>query len=379
MTLAAIYGLTGMAAATDGSAIEGVRLAVDEANANGGVLGRPVQMLLLDHHSTPLGAHTAAQEAIKAKAVGIIGSNWSTPSIAIGKVAQQNKTPMIATIATHPEVTRSGDYVFRICFNDELQGRALAMFARQDLNVQSAGILVDVASDYSMNLSEIFHAHFERLGGRVLAKIHYKHSQGDFSQPVRRARALNAQLLLIAGHDESGLIALQLQEAGEKAFLIGGDGWSMDSFAVKGGRFLDRGYYMTHWFPGVQSAPSQKFMRHYGIAYIADSAMVLAYDATKLMVDAILRAGSLKGAQIRAALAATQGFEGVTGNISFDDNGDPHKNVVIMKIDHGTRKYLKTWHHGLDLKNRTPRPVQKRPDASEPLPAVSPSTPDIHR
>jgi branched-chain amino acid transport system substrate-binding protein len=166
--IAAIYALTGAAAEGNALTLQGIRYAVDEINKHGGILKRDVKLLVFDNKSTPIGSTVAAKQAVAAGVVGIVGSDWSSHSIAVAKVAQNNKIPMISSLSTNPEVTKIGDYIFRICLTDDFQGQIIAKFARQDLNAATAVIFVDVTSDYSLKLSEIFKKKFEELGGKIL-------------------------------------------------------------------------------------------------------------------------------------------------------------------------------------------------------------------
>ena len=340
--IAAIYALTGEAAEANAPSVQGVRIGVDEINEHGGILGMKVDLKMLDNQSTPIGSHLAAQRAADSGAVAIIGAAWSSHSLPMAEVAQIRGIPMISSFSTHPQVTKTGNYVFRVCFTDDFQGAALARFAREDLKAATASIFVNLTSEYSIGLSQIFQKHFEQLGGKVVYVAEYKSKQKDFDQQIQGARKAQADLLFLSGHDESGLLAKQAQEKGVQSIAIGGDGWAEPSFMAKGGDQLKRAYYCSHWSEAIDSKPSRHFVARYKDLPNFGAGMALAYDAVMVLGEAIRRAGSPERSKIRNALAETHNFEGVTGLISFDGQGDPVKSVVIMEIREGKPVYLKT-------------------------------------
>ena len=341
--IAAIYALTGPAAEANAYALRGVGYAVDEVNKQDGVSGKKINLFMLDNQSTPIGSTLAAKQAAAAKVVAIVGPDWSSHSLAVARVAQDAGIPMISSLSTNPDVTKIGDYIFRICFTDDFQGKVIARFARYDLKASTAVIFVDVTSDYSLKLSEIFRQDFEQLGGRVLLELEYKLKQLQFGEEIEKAAKAAADLIFIPGHDESGLIAKKLQDAGTSSIFMGGDGWSTAVFLKKGGSELKRGYYSTHWSAHLDTEQSRAFVKKYKIdSKDPDDNVALGYDAMMLLADAIKRAGAVERKRIRDAIANTQSFKGVTGAIRFNENGDPIKSAVLMEIMNGQPHYLKT-------------------------------------
>lgn len=340
--IAAIYALTGVASGQDAFSLQGVRYAIDELNRRGGVLGRPVEVLFLDNQSTPIGSYAAAEKARDLGVVAIIGSNWSSHSLAIAQVAQAAGIPMVSSYSTNPAVTRSGDYIFRICYTDDFQGAVLARFAIEDLGGRSAVLFTDISSEYSIGLSQIFRTNFEERGGQVLEEIEYKLKQSDYSAEVQRAVRSGAAVALLSGHHESGRIAKELQQAGFRGIPLGGDGWDAGPFLTNGGGELQLGYFSSHWAEQVETQRSRDFVRTYKPLGLLETGTALAYDATMVVADAIRRAGSVAPAAVRDALAATEEFPGITGLISFDAQGDPLKSVVIMQVRNGEVSYMKT-------------------------------------
>ncbi|MCF8062901.1 MAG: ABC transporter substrate-binding protein [Deltaproteobacteria bacterium] len=345
--IAAIYALSGPAAASNASSLDGTRLAVREVNRSGGVLGRPLLLVEIDNLSTPIGSKVAADEAVRQGVTAILGAAWSSHSLAIARVAQKHAIPMITNMSTHPGITRIGDCVFRVCFTDPFQGRVMARFALEHVGARDALIIKDLSSDYSLGLAREFRRNFEKGGGRVGLELDYKHSQENFHEIALQARQARPGIIFIPGHDESGAIIRETIQSGVSTVFLGGDGWVGDSFLDRGGRFLEKGFYCTHWDEKANTETSRRFVdlargsRGPG-AGLVNASEALAFDSVMLVADALKRAGSTDGEALRRALSDTRAFEGVTGSISFNEHGDPFKRAVIMEVSKGSTRYLET-------------------------------------
>ncbi len=340
--IAAIYSLTGHAANANSSSVLGTRIAVDELNQNGGILGRKINLIVLDNMSTPIGSSMAANQAATAKVKAIIGAAWSSHSLIIAKIAQNNRIPMISNYSTNPKLTQIGEYIFRVCFTDKFQGKVMAEFARSTLKASTAHMFVDLTSEYSLELSKIFKQHFEKSGGIVLQEIEYKLKKQKIKKPVQAAKQESADVILLSGHDESGRIAKKLQDAGVEAVVLGGDGWADKSFFDFGGSELKLGYYCSHWSTLSETEISRAFVEKYQNRRSFGVGTALAYDAVKVLALAMETANSTEPERVRQALSELKSFQGVTGSITFDRFGDPVKSAVIMEIRNGQPRYLKT-------------------------------------
>lgn len=339
--IGAIFALSGKAKNSNLPAVLGVQLAVEEINREGGVLGAPLALLLFDNESTPIGSHLAAEKAASAGVTAIIGASWSSHSLAIAKVAQERKIPMISPVSTIPSLTAIGEYIFRVCYTDTLQGVVLAQFAYRELQARSALVFVDISSDFSLNIAQIFETNFTDLGGTVSREIEYKAGQSDYSPQIKQALGENTDIVFLAGYDESGFIAAKFQEAGGKAIPIGSDGWDAESFFTLGGNKIRQGYYINHWSPAHEDPLSQAFMAKYGNQGEIKAPTALAYDAVNILIAAIRLAESSDHAAVRRSLADLRGFKGVTGAIAFDARGDALKNACIIEIRDGLPSHQK--------------------------------------
>lgn len=341
--VAAIFAKTGKAALDNKKTLHGVRFAVEELNQQGGLLGRQIELLEFDNQSTALGSKMAAQKAVKTNVVTVFGSGWSSHSLAMAPILQAAKIPMISPYSTNPQVTLSGEYIFRICYIDPFQGRVMASFAFQDLNAKTAIVLINANSKYSEGLAEYFVHNYNKLGGQILSVENYLDKTVDFTSCLKKIAAFQPEVIFLPGHPkDSGFLIKQVREHGIPTTFIGGDGWSDSMYKIVG-NVIEGNYYSNHWHQNGYGEKNQQFVEKYKKDHKEfDTGNALSYDCVFLFADAVRRAKSLDRIQIRDAIAATENFEGVTGNISFDKNGDPIKPAVILKFDKGTSVYVKT-------------------------------------
>ncbi|HXR52032.1 MAG TPA: ABC transporter substrate-binding protein, partial [Steroidobacteraceae bacterium] len=173
--------LTGKEAAFGQSSHKGTQLAIEELNAAGGLLGKPVRYVYEDNRSTPGESATIAKKLIsRDKIVALLGEVASGRSLEAAPIAQASKVPMISPSSTNPKVTETGDYIFRVCFTDPFQGKLLAEFARRTLKAQKIAIFSDVAAPYSVGLAQFFREPFLAGGGQIVAEQKYTGGDKDF-------------------------------------------------------------------------------------------------------------------------------------------------------------------------------------------------------
>ena len=189
MSLVLILAQSGIAAEDNRPAIQAARLAVDEINASGGLLGQLLKFNIIDNQSTPLGSKAAAQKAVDSGATAVVGALWSSHCLAMAPVLQAAGTPMVTPTASMPAVTLAGNYIFRACFIDSFQGKVMAQFARTDLSAKTAGIFINVNEDYSQELARFFETAFVAAGGTVPWKGNYSGAAVDFTRLLESAAA----------------------------------------------------------------------------------------------------------------------------------------------------------------------------------------------
>ena len=346
LKIAAIFAQSGIAAENNALAINTVELAVDEINRRGGVQGRRLALTIIDNQSTPIGSQAAARRAVAEGVAAVIGPSWSSHCLPAAKVLQKAGIPMITPTGSNPEITRIGDYIFRICFTDEFQGRALARLARNDIAARTAVILVNANEAYSMTLADFFGQHFKQLGGKILWQGVYNAKAADFRDLLDQTRRQEPQVIFVPGYArDSGLIVSQARKVGIQTIFIGGDGWGGEIFDF-GGEALAGCYYTTHWYPMRPNRQSRDLINSYqarfGPPSIWRTIIPLTWDAVWLLAAAAEKAGATDRAALRSALAATEKFEGASGAISFDDQGDPQdKEAFVIRLTATSREFVK--------------------------------------
>jgi len=309
-------------------------------------LGKPIELLEFDNQSTPVGAKLVAQKAVKADVTGVIGALWSSHSLAMAPVLQEAKIPMISPYSTNPKVTLLGNYIFRVCFIDTFQGAVMADFAINSLKAKTSIVLTDTSRDYSMDLAKFFMQTFKQKGGQILWEGDYIDETTNFSPLLEKIKNLQPDVVFIPGYyKDSGFIIKQARKLGLSMTFLGGDGWTDADILYKyGGKAINGNYFVDQWHRDVDSKNSQTFVKQYEQTnkQIIGATVALSYDATMLLADAVRRANSLDTIQIQNALANTKKYQGITGYISFNQNGDPTKSAVILKLDEGKSMYFKT-------------------------------------
>jgi len=335
------YGsLTGAQATFGQSTHNAIMMAMDEINAAGGVNGRKIKVLTEDDQSKSEEASTAVTKLISQNSVlAVLGEVASSNSIAGADVCQANKVPMITPSSTNPQVTKKGDYIFRVCFTDDYQGENIARYAATQLHIKRAAILTDVKNDYSTGLTSTIERVFTSLGGQIVGKSSYSNGDNDFHSQLASIRATNPEAIFVPGYyTDVGQIAIQARELGMKQPLLGGDGWESPKLIEIGGRALDGSMYTNHYFYADETPVVRNFVQRYKDRYgaIPDGMAALGYDAARVLADALKRAKKLDGASIRDAIAATRNFDGVTGTITIGpDRNAVGKKIIIEEVKNG--------------------------------------------
>lgn len=338
--------LTGKEAAFGQSSHNGTVLAFEEINAQGGVLGKPIQLIYEDDQSKAGQAATAVQKLISNdKVVALLGEVASSRSLEAAPICQSSHIPMISPASTNPDVTEKGDYIFRVCFTDSFQGKLLADFALNSLKTKKVALLVDTKSDYSVGLAKNFKETLLANGGEVVSERNYSGGDKDFRAQLTTIKAAKPEAVFVPGYyTDVGLIVRQARQVGLRMPLFGGDGWESPSMAQIAGSAIEGTFFSTHYSAEENRPEVKEFVKKYTEKFgVAPSAMAaLGYDSALIMADAIKRAGSTDPQKIRDAIAATKDFPAVTGKITLDSHRNASKPAVVLKAAEGKFSYLKT-------------------------------------
>jgi branched-chain amino acid transport system substrate-binding protein len=313
-----------------------VNLAVEEINAAGGVLGKQLEIVFVDTASIPEQGANAAERLISRDRVLVgIGAVASSISMQAAPVFQREGVPMVTPSSTNPQVTQGRDKVFRICFMDNFQGGALAVFAYNDLEARRAAMIVNRDDAYSVGLAEFFKAKFEALGGNV-QRFDYATGASDFSQQVTAAAGIEPDVLFCpVYYNDMSQIARQVRGRNLEVPMLGGDGWESPLLIEQAAGSLEGSYFGNHYNPQDEREKVQNFLKAYQEKYGArpSSLAALGYDAVYVVAAAIERAGEFDRAKVAEALRATRDFDGVTGTFMLDSNRNARKPISILRIE----------------------------------------------
>jgi branched-chain amino acid transport system substrate-binding protein len=329
------------------SAKNGVLMAADDINRQGGINGRKIDVVIEDDQGSPERAAMLASKLINQdKVVAVIAGGASGNSLAAAPRAQALKIPFISPSSTDPAVTRTGDYIFRVCFIDAFQGEVMARFAANGLKAKKTAIMVDFNNPYSRGLSEFFELSFTKLGGQIVSKQSYAQGDPDYRGQLSTIRAANPDAIYIPGYyGDVAIIAKQARQLGLTQPLLGGDGWDAPELWQLGGDALNNSYISSHYSADDPSPAIQSFVHEYKQLYgnlEPDAHAALAYDAMRVVADAIQRAGTTDALKLRDMLAQTKNFDGVTGQISMNADRDAVKPAVVLKLQDGRNIYQET-------------------------------------
>lgn len=340
--------LTGGIATFGQSTANGIKLAIKEINAAGGVLGKQLTFVSADNKSEPSESTNAITKLItQDKVVTVLGAVASSNTLAASQVAQDNKVPFISTSSTNPKVTVDGgkikDFAFRVCFIDPFQGTVMANFAGKSLKAKTAAIYIDNSSDYSKGLAQFFEESFVKNGGKIVSKEAFLQKDQDFKATLTKIKATNPEVIFIPGYyEEVGKIVKQARELGITVPLLGGDGWDSPKLVeIAGAEALKNGFFSNHYSPEDKDPRVVKFVETYKKEYgqVPDALAALGYDAALMAADAIKRANSTEPGKIKEAIAKTKNLQGVTGMITLDANHNPVKSAVVIEMKEGKQVF----------------------------------------
>lgn len=334
--------LTGSAAMYGITVDKGAKLAFEEINANGGVLGKKFEYISLDEKADPIEAVNAYNKLTDEGVVAILGSVTSKPTLAVAELAAQDGIPMITPTGTQINITDAGPNIFRVCFTDPYQGSTLAKFSKDKLGAKTAAIMVNTSSDYSDGIANAFIKQAEKEGIKVVAKEGYSDGDKDFKAQLTKINSENPDILVVPEYYElSALIATQAREIGMKSTFVGPDGWDGIIGALDSSSYsvVDNSYFTNHYSTEDNNEKVQSFLKKYREKYNEEptSFSALAYDTVYVLKNAIDKAGTTDKAELTKAIKASD-MDGVTGHLTFDENNNPIKAVTIIKVQDG--KYI---------------------------------------
>ncbi len=350
VVIGVIAPLTGDIPKVGQSTEEAAEMAMNEKNAECGLVidGEQYEVYIVveDNESKAESSVAAATKLIvDDEVVAIIGPQSSKQAVPTGQVANDRETPMISPWSTNPATTLDRPWVFRAAFLDPFQGPVIAGFAAKEFDAKSVAVLYDIASDYPKGLAENFRDAAEANGQEVVGFESFSTGDTDFSSQLTNIIAGSPDVIFAPQYyNEVPLIVQQARELGYEGPVLGSDSWGTPDLLALCGDACEGLFFSTHYAPDIATEVAQTFITNYEELYGAkpDDVAALTYDSFQLLFRAIEDGQSMERADIRDALAGIDLHEGVTGIMSFDEQGDPTKCAVIIQIKDGAFTYYDT-------------------------------------
>ncbi len=337
--------LSGGVASYGTNAANGAKLAFEEINAEGGVLGQQFKVLERDSQSKTDEAMNVSADLVGKGIVAQIGPLVSGAVAACTPVMNDNQVPLIAPAATAPGATvdeATGEtfpYIFRACFLDSDQGVRMAEFAFDTLKLETAAIYGSTSDEYAKGLAKYFKEAFEAKGGTIVSQEGYVSGDKDFKATLTKIKASNPEFIYVPGYyQEVSILIKQARELGITVPMGGGDGWdSPDMVTVAGADALNDTYFTNHYSVEDPKPAIANFVKAYEEKYnkAPDSFAALGYDCAYLLADAIKSADSTDPIAVAEALGKTEDFPGITGNMTFNEMHNPVKTIVVIEFKDG--------------------------------------------
>jgi len=333
---------------------------LEDINAAGGleVGGKKykVELVIEDNESKTDSAVKANTKMItEDEVLAIVGPESSKQAVPAGAVANNHKTPMISPWSTNPSTTKDRPYVFRGCFLDPFQGPVVAKFAKAEFGYTKAAVLYDAANNYSKGLAEFFKAAWEELNGpgSVVAYESFTTKDTDFSSQLTKIKSSGAEFLFTPPqhYNEIALIVQQAHQLGWNKPIVGSDTWGSTETVKLCGKDCYGLFFSTHYAAAGAKGATKEFIDRYKgkYSYVPDDVGALTWDTMRIVQAAIEGVGEISGdikkdrEAVRNALAAIKDFKGITGDMTFNEDGDPSKCAVVVKIsDAGKFEFFKS-------------------------------------
>jgi branched-chain amino acid transport system substrate-binding protein len=328
-----VQPLTGSVAYNGLADVNGSKLAVEERNKAGGVLGKKVELVIEDGQCKPANSVNAAEKLIqKDKVVALSGAFCSSATAAIMPVAERYKMPLITGVSSKADLTEKGNkYFFRAAETDALLSRAFAKILANDLKLKNVAY-VGVNDDWGRGGVDEFSRDLSAAGVKIAAKEYFDHGTTDFYTLLTKLRGSNADAIFVAAETQDGSILVkQIKELGLKAKVFGVGSWATADFIQLAGPAAEGIYAAVPYSSTYQSPRNDVFVKQYSAAYKEQPGKYgnAGYNALNILMDAIQRAGGTDAEKIRAALRQTN-YDAPNGKYKFTDKGQAYGFTLVL-------------------------------------------------
>ncbi|MGX7013213.1 ABC transporter substrate-binding protein [Vagococcus silagei] len=334
--------LSGAVASYGNQERDGIMLATEEINKDGGINGKQIELVTKDNKSdTAEAASVASSLTTKEQVVVIVGPATSGASKAIIPNITKTQTPAITPSGTDDGITvlngKVQEYIFRASFQDSFQGVILANYAYESLNAKKAVIIGDVSSDYAKGLTKSFKDTYQ---GEIVADEKFSQKDKDFKAILTKLKDKDFDFIYLPGYyEEAGLIIKQAREMGIKQPILGADGFSDEKLVtIAGAKNMNQIFYTSHFSekaPGSDKVVQfiNNFEAKYGKKPSAFNA--LAYDSIYMIKASLEGEAKMNSGVLTKNLSTLIDFEGVTGKMTMDKNHNPRKPAVVIGLEKG--------------------------------------------
>lgn len=325
--------LTGFAAADGKSALEGAKLAVAQANVKGGIKGEKLELVVYDDQASPKEVVPLATKLIeKDKVVGMVGGSYSGPSRAAASIFQAAQIPYVVAYAIHPEITRAGDYMFRVSAMGEVQGRGGAKLV-SNLGKKKV-VVITVKNDFGQSLAAGFKEGAAKFGLNIVGEHEYSMPDRQFGALIAKVKEQEPEVIYASGYFfNAGPLVNQLRAAGVTATIIGQEGYDSDKFIEIAGP-ASEGVLITTSLDRDSASPATKeFIADFKKATSVGADMVAAatYTATGVLIEGLAKTGGKGGAALRDAIAAGK-YDSAIGKLAFNDLHEVNKDIQVQVV-----------------------------------------------
>jgi branched-chain amino acid transport system substrate-binding protein len=344
--IGAPFNVTGSLSSLDAPALNGAKLKAKQINAAGGIDGKTIDLVVYDTKTDPAVIASVASQLLNSDKVPVaMGFTDPDSALVLGPIFQQAGVPFVTPGATSPKLPEQvGTDMFLACFGDNVQAAAGAEFISNKLNGKNVYLVRDNSTEYTRLLAKYFDEAFIKGGGAIVGRDDYKSGDKSVTAQITKLKASVQKpdvVYIAAMPDDIGLIVKQMREAGVNQPIVGGDAYDTPLLLSVAGKAANDVYYSTHAFMAHTGSTDAiaNFYTDYKAAYGTEpesAFAALGYDTVGLIADAIKRAGSENPVKIRDALAATKGYPGITGSITYPgDNRVPQKTVTMIGVRDG--------------------------------------------
>jgi branched-chain amino acid transport system substrate-binding protein len=325
--------LTGFAAADGQSSLNGAKLAVAQANAAGGVNGEKIELVVYDDQASPKEAVPVATKLVeKDQVVGAVSGSYSGSTRAAAGIFQAGKVPYVVAYAIHPDITRTGNFIFRVSAMGEVQGRGGAKLV-SNLGKKKVTIIT-VKNDFGQALAAGFKEAAPKFGLQITGEYEYAMADRQFGAVVSKVKADDPEIIYASGYFfNAGPLVSQLRAAGITAPIIGQEGYDSDKFIEIAGP-ASEGTLVTTSLDRDSDVPATKaFLADYRKANNAGADMVAAasFTATNVLIEGLKKSGGKGGEALRAAMAGGT-FVTPVGKLTFNNLNEVAKDVQVQVV-----------------------------------------------